>query len=347
MYKSFKDIALNITEEEYRNDGNLHYSSIATYARGGFSSIATLNEQKTSESLLFGSLVDALLTSSNKEFNEKYFVADFPEIPQSYVTMAEALFQKFEIVCKTLDTISDEAIITIADERSFYTNWKRETRIKAIREKCSLYYGLLQKAINKTIVDTETYEKASAAAFAFRENNATKWYFNKDNPFDGIERIYQCKLAAEFDGIPYSAMPDLLIVMHNEKKIIPCDIKTTSHKEYEFVDSFIKWGYWIQAEQYAAIIRATIDKDDYFRNFKIDNYRFLVINKDSLSPLVWEWPHSNECDNLIVNGKLFKSFKTLGKELYGYLLTQQSVPNGIVQYGINNIDNWIKTEQNG
>ena len=49
--KSLKEIALPITEEEYRNDGKLHYSTLATYERGGFSSLKTLFDRYQGEEL--------------------------------------------------------------------------------------------------------------------------------------------------------------------------------------------------------------------------------------------------------------------------------------------------------
>ena len=44
---------------------------------------------------------------------------------------------------------------------------------------------------------------------ALKGSDATKWYFAPDDPFDdSIERLYQGKFRATFDGLEYSCMAD-------------------------------------------------------------------------------------------------------------------------------------------
>ena len=82
--KSLKDIAWNVTEEEYRADSAYSYSTLAKFDREGFEKIDTLFDRVESPSLLFGSCVDTLLTDGQKAFDERFFVADFPDIPLCY-----------------------------------------------------------------------------------------------------------------------------------------------------------------------------------------------------------------------------------------------------------------------
>ena len=70
--KSLKDISLPITEDDYRNDGCMHYSAIASYDRGGFGAIPTLFDKKESPSLQLGSAVDLLITGTPEEFEQQY-----------------------------------------------------------------------------------------------------------------------------------------------------------------------------------------------------------------------------------------------------------------------------------
>ena len=81
--KSLKTISWNVSEETYRQDSALSYSTLAKYERGGFNSLPTLFDKVESPSLLFGSMVDTLLTDGQDAFNERFFVADFPEIPDT------------------------------------------------------------------------------------------------------------------------------------------------------------------------------------------------------------------------------------------------------------------------
>lgn len=138
----------------------------------------------------------------------------------------------------------------------------------------------------------------------------------------------------------------LAIIDHKNKVIYPCDLKTSGHFEYEFHKSFLDWSYYIQAAEYAAILKANLAKDDYFKDFKIMNYRFIVVNRKSLDPRVWEWPYTfTDVTVEIPNSKGYpyrlRNFKEIGKELYDYLNTSAKVPNGITNEP-NNIADWIK-----
>lgn len=347
MHKSFASIALPITEEEYRNDGNLHYSTLASFDRGGFDSIPTLGEKKESPSLLFGSIVDLMITGSREEFDKQYIIAEFATLKPAHLTVVKALFEKYHVQYPKLSKIPDADLLEVADSVEFGKTWKEATRINSIRTECEEYYNLMTLAEGKTVIDQQTYDEAAAAARALRSSPATAWYFAKDNPFDDIERVYQAKFKAEIDGIMYSCMADLIVIDHKEKKIYPCDLKTSSHKEHEFFLSFMDWRYYIQANQYAAIIKANIAKDDYFKDFEVMNYRFIVVNRTSLNPLVWEYPYTfTDVMVEIQNSKgypyHFRNFREIGKELHHYLETGQTVPDGINVEGTNNIVDWIK-----
>jgi len=347
MYKSLRNVALPITEEEYRNDGNFHYSTLATYERGGFPALATLGERKESPSLLFGSLVDCLITGTREEFDSLYLVAEYPHLEPANMEIAKVLFELYKNDYPRLAMIPEIDIITVSEQQNYHLNWKPETRAKVIKEKCEEYYSLLKIAENKTVVDAETYQSALNAVTALKEQPATKWYFADDNPFDNsLERVYQAKFKAEFEGITYSCMADLIVVDHTNKIVYPCDLKTSSHTEYEFFQSFMQWSYYIQAAEYAAILKDVLSKDEYFKDFTIMPYRFIVVNKNTLNPLVWEWPHTFDEGDITLtksNGYplILRNFKTIGKELKHYLEECPSVPNGISLTEPNNIEEWL------
>ena len=220
MHKLLKDIALPITEEEYRNDGNLHYSTLATYERGGFAAIPTLGEKKESPSLLFGSIVDTLLTGSQQEFDEKFFVADVGTLEPANIAITKALFNTYHSTYTRLSDIPAGEVIMMTEQESYHLNWKPETRVKVINEKCAEYYNMMLLAESKTVIDTETYNDALQAVAALKDSDATKWYFAQDNPFDNsIERLYQGKFKATFDGMTYSCMADIIVVDPKTKSI--------------------------------------------------------------------------------------------------------------------------------
>ena len=158
--KSLKDLALNITEEEYRKMPHLSYSTLAKYERGGFSSISTLFEPISTASTLYGQLVDTLITGTPEEFDSRFFVCDFPDIPDSIITIVKCLYNEYGNIHNDLSLINDKLIIHATDVYKYQPNWKAETRAKVIKEKGEEYYNLLFLAGDKTIVSTNDYNDA-------------------------------------------------------------------------------------------------------------------------------------------------------------------------------------------
>ena len=128
----------------------------------------------------------------------------------------------------------------------------------------------------------------------------------------------------------------LIVVDYEKKKIYPCDLKTSSHTEWDFEESFNQWGYNWQARLYWKLIRENLNKDPYFKDFSLEDYRFIVVNKKTLTPLVWEFPLTKAVGTLIdEKGNEYRDPCVIGKELRGYLDCKPPVPNGINKDGIN------------
>ena len=206
--KSLKDISWNISEEDYRKDPALSYSTLARFNREGFNNLNKLFDKIETPSLTFGSAVDSIITGGMEEFNERFIVADFPEIPDSIVKIVKRLFNSLKDRYTSLVKIPNDDIIYITQEESYQLNWKPETRAKVIKEKGSEYYDLLYIAGDKNILDTQTYLDVINSVDALKTNTATKYYFAEDNPYTNIRRYYQLKFKSVFDDINYRCMVD-------------------------------------------------------------------------------------------------------------------------------------------
>ena len=345
--KKLSDIALNITEEEYRADPALSYSTLSRFDREGFANIDKLFDKQDTPSLLLGSIVDTIITDGEDEFNNRFIVAEYPSIPDSIIQIIKELFNTYKDTCSNINLISNDAIISIAAQYNYQNNWKPETRAKVIKEKGFEYYNLLFISQDKTLVSQDMYNDALRMVDALRTSEATKWYFADNNPFEPeIERYYQLKFKATLHNVDYRIMADLIICNHKNKELILCDLKTSGHEEYSFASSFLTWNYSYQARLYARVIAENIKKDPYFKDFKLSNYRFIVVNKTTLNPLVWEFPYTFTTGDIRLetkNGyiKILKDPEYIGKELSYYLSTGQKVPIGINEVGTNNIVEWI------
>lgn len=347
MIKELKDIAWNISEEDYRKDPALSYSTLARYEREGFNNLEHLFDKLETPSLTFGSAVDAIITGGQEEFDKGFMVAEFPSTPDSITKMVKSLFSQYGDSYRSLITIPDDAIIKETEYQSYQMNWKPETRAKVIKEKGSEYYNLMYVAGDRTILDTNTYQDVCNAVRALKESASTKFYFAENNPFEPeIERFYQLKFKGEFGGVTYRNMADLIIVNHKEKWVKPCDLKTSSHAEWDFYKSFLQWRYDIQSRLYWAIIRQNMDKDEYFKDFKLLDYDFIVVNRKTLTPLVWTCPFTQSTGTLIFgrNGQIeFRSPFEIGVELHYYLSSRPKVPMGIEETKLNDLRRWLNT----
>lgn len=337
--KELKDIALPITEPEYRQRPELSYSTLSTYERSGFDGLDHLFDRVESPSLLFGSIVDTILTDGMDAFNEHYVVLDI-NVTDGGKDVCNKLLELYPN-STSFEEIPEECVSYAAKEAGF---WKADKWDK-IRYREVLKTGNIAEYFNalvssdRIVVDTFTYNDAIKCIEALRTSAATQGYFADNDPMSPVKRYYQLKFAAKFEGVGYRCMMDLAIVDYEDKKIIPCDLKTSGKPEWHFKESFEQWQYLIQARLYWRILKANLMNDPYFKDFTLEDYRFIVVNRKTLTPLVWEFPLTKTVGTLVDNeGKEFRDPFTIGKELQGYLNCRPRVPVGIDKDGINVID---------
>lgn len=345
--KSLRDISLQISEEEYRADPALSYSTLARYEREGFNNLDKLFDRIETPSLTFGSAVDSIITGGQEEFESRFLVAEFPSIPDTIMKIVNSVFREFHDIHSNLNSVPDTEIIHRASIFNYQPNWRPETRARVIKEKGSDYYNLLFIAEDKTILDTQTYQDVCNAVKVLKESNSTKYYFAEDNPFEpNIERLYQLKFKTVLNGIPYRCMFDELIVDYEKKYILPIDLKTssTNDREWDFPKHYLHWGYQIQNRLYVRILQNVLSKDNYFKDFKIWPYRDIIVVRGSNIPLVWEIPFTFSYGDIVL-GKhsdiLLRDPEDLGKELYAYLNSRTKVPKGIQEEGLNSMELWL------
>lgn len=341
MKKSLKDISWDVTEPEYRKDPSLSYSTIAKYNRGGFESLATLFDSISTPSLLFGSLVDCLATEP-EEFEQKYMVVDMPQLSDSLASIADELVSNYSMVNR-LDDIDEEVLAAIGARHDFWANDKyKATRVKKIKEGCEDYFQKSKRAEGRTLIPTELYKSAALCAERLKTDEHTSKYFVQE-VFSENELLYQLKFKGEYEGIPVRCMMDAVYVDHENKKIIPVDLKTSSSPPYKFPDSYLKWNYFIQSGLYSYILKQNLEKDEYFKDFEVSPYHFVVISKNHPHPLIWEDVLNFYEGSIMVDGKEYsRPWREVVKELWS-ILQQDTLPvNPLWVKGVNDIYSHIE-----
>lgn len=331
----FSDLSLPITEEEYRNMDCYSYSLLSKYEKVGFNGLDKLYEKIETPSLTFGSVVDTLITSD--DFSDKFVVYDIPSLSDTMNKIVNDIIENCNI--NQTKKIDDETILYFLDKYEYQKNWKNETRLKVFKEKT---FDIITFKLNetRTIISNETYLKAIETVIKLRQSPVTNKYFGD---FEReTEEYYQLKFKTELNGLSYKAMIDKIVIDNNNKTITLIDLKTTGYKEWEFYKPFVEYNYSIQARLYYRIIENII-KNTCYSDYSIKPFLFICINKDSLTPLIWE------CDFMKAVGELsfgtdkivrFRDPETIAKELDYYLNEKPKIPKDVNE--INNLRKFLE-----
>jgi hypothetical protein len=339
IIKELKDISWQVDEPTYRADPALSYSTLAKYEREGFDKLDKLFEHISTPSLTEGSAVDAIITGGEEEFNANFTVLDINLTDGGKDTCQQLL--AIGLPFNDFSEIPEEIVSNAAKAAGFWQadKWDK-VRYKKVLETGNIaeYYNAMLHS-NKTILNTETFQQILAMVRALRESPATAGYFADNDELSPIRRYYQLKFKATFEGVKYRIMADDILVDYERKVIWPTDLKTSGKAEWNFEHSFLQWSYMIQSRLYWRVIKANLMKDSYFKDFTLMPYRFIVVNKHTLTPLVWEFPLTKTVGTLVdEEGNEYRDPFEIGKELQGYLNLRPQVPNGITMEGVNTIN---------
>lgn len=338
--KSLKDLSLQISEEQYRENPALSYSLIATYEKGGFASIPHLYDKKESDALTFGLMVDTIITEGMEKFQEKFAVADFKIPSDSIKFVIDWLLEVREE--EFFEDIPNDVILTTCDLAEYQMRYKADTRLSKIKSEGETYYNTVRQIGNRTVVSDDVYQEVLAVVGALKSHTQTSKYLQHTKENSDVEFLYQQKFLTNLDGLDVRCMFDLLIVSHSKKVIIPIDLKTSSMLEYDFPKKYLENRYDLQSRLYCRILKNIIKDDEYFKDFTITNFRFMVINKNNRLPLMFTDDYSfveGDIEIKFKSGskKILRNPVTIGKELRDYLNKESVVPEWIDIYGLNSI----------
>lgn len=336
IQKELSSISWQVPESTYRADPALSYSTLAKYEREGFDKLDKLFEHISTPSLTEGSAVDAIITGGEKEFNDNFTVLDITLTDGGKDTCQQLI--NMSLPFQNFHEIPEQVVSNAAKNAGFWQadKWDK-IRYRKVLETGNIadYYNALLHS-NKTIIDSKTFDSVMAMVRALRESPSTAQYFADNDSLSPIRRYYQLKFKARFEGVNYRCMADMIAVDYEKKIIYPTDLKTSGKTEWNFEHSFLQWSYMIQSRLYWRVIKANLMQDDYFKDFTLMPYRFIVVNKHSLTPLVWEFPLTKSIGTLVDDeGNEYRDPFEIGKELQGYLNLRPPVPNGINKDGVN------------
>lgn len=281
---NIKSIFTNNNEQDYWTLHGINHSLIVDFENNGPCVLdRNYKKQKSTDAMIFGSLLDCLLTQP-QEFLKRYHVVDDEKVVSDKFINAfyDIYFEKRNI--KSLIEISSDKLYTIAKiYELFPTCKKKETIINKFLEMDASFKEYIN-ARNKKIIKRSIYSAVVDCVDVLLKSDMTSWIFNKKHDI-----YYQVKLCSSIAHTDIKCMFDFIVVDHENKKILPFDLKYISYPEHQFLQqSFYKFRYYREAELYMYILKKL--GNTYFSDYTIEDFRFLVINDETKTPIIYKFP---------------------------------------------------------
>ena len=285
----FINKVLTIPDEEYRQIPAFSYSLLKSLDDDGPRAIS--NPKKLSgEALVFGSLVDMMLTAP-EHLDEKFYNHPITAPTASLLQLADALLLDAIVMDLPYEEITDDdVIVNKIGALKLWTNIVDTTKLKA-KYDTDIFWDYIRESIaakGKIIISQETLDAATHCANVLLTHEFTKEFFTER---EGIEILKQASILYTFKGIKGKARIDLLVIDHNTKTIHVFDIKTGAELPSKFEISFYKYKYYLQVISYLLAVQSVCETNEEFKDYKIDTFKFLYISKKlSDVPVIWNVP---------------------------------------------------------
>ena len=242
------------------------------------------------DAMNFGSMFDSLMFDTYTEFTSKYRVSQYenPWTDRRYNTgkFTYALGQIMQDVLANDATADLETMFMQAYTQSGIKSPKVYDLIAEFvqvggRDWASEY--MMAKTI--TLVTQEDYNKAAAMKAMLINNKYVGDMFVTDVPEshtvlrNNIEIIYQMNISFILEDIECKALPDIVIIDHENKTIQVVDLKTTSSYDHSVMSSFMKFGYDYQAAWYTLALKAVTQQAGPLHGYTVSpSFLFVFID---------------------------------------------------------------------
>jgi hypothetical protein len=268
-------------------------------------------DEKETESLVFGSLLDIMLFTPDK-FDKKFFVSEMPKLPSPALkwileeTYAR-IHRQYELVDVdnmppsfirdfSLDS-NRELVLQVAAEyrdgekTGWYSNLNPNTRFDKINAEFD-YYHLLVLTGDRKIISKTMHEEAKEQMAILCADECTKPYFIQE---EGETLLHQFEIMTdrEFQSgdvtvmLPLKGALDIVRINHKAKTIQVADLKTSSDA-HNFLQSILKYGYAFQQSFYNFLIECWVEANPQYSHYKVLPPINIVIDSSRV-PLIFEY----------------------------------------------------------
>lgn len=258
----------NISDEEYFKIEALSHSLLSRYKNEGMKCEEPID---SNQSLLFGSLVDTMIT--NQKDLSSYVIID-----KMTDSEADLLRDMAEVQDQKQGELTDDDLLLIANQQQWRANWKDQTRLEKLR----LIYSNVKGKSGVNLIPMNMYQDAVNCVCALRNTTITNDILScQDKTI-----VFQGAVISDYLGYMFRSKFDIVLIDEQNKTIYPYDLKTTSKPEYEFMYSFVKFGYDLQARIYMSLLKQRLS-DLGMSDWTIKQFTFIVVNRAEPNPMLY------------------------------------------------------------
>jgi len=291
----------DILDNDETIDLSLSYSRISDFDRNGPKALLQKIHSEN-EGMKHGSVVDILLTDkicNTDVFNYEYVVYDENKPTATLGNLCDIILNNY------LEVPSKDVVFEIISKNNF---WSRTKNIDLLTQEFDKpefwdYLKIKFETKDKKVVTKEEYDKALNSVEILLNHPYTKDIFNNN-----LENYYQFKINFEYKGFIFKGLLDKLTIDHKNKIVFMEDIKTGVPKSLDFMESFLKYRYYLQECVYTKAFEY-ICKELNLNNYTLAPFKFIYISRSESFPLIYEV--SKKWHNAAISG-----FKLAGKYKY-------------------------------
>lgn len=277
--------------QRYHSSNAIGHTKIVNFETYGPTALRKDFILRPTDAMEFGSIVDTLLTRGS-EFTNVYYIPSL----KIKTTPSESVFVDY-IVSHQYNpyTLTDEELLEILNQCKTYVMYTKNTdaRIAKAKQLFPLIVERLQNA-SKKVITSEQFKEATDCINAIKTSDITKCLFEDPNKL-----LFQVELIDR--NLDIHCLFDMIYVDFENKTIHPIDLKCVSYSERDFLsNSFYKFKYYRQAELYMHILQQNLDHCDV-EEWKIAPFKFLVVCRNTLSPMLYEFPVKYNNNKLVIS----------------------------------------------
>jgi len=279
---------------------SLSFSRLSDFDRNGPKTL----EKKisiNSHSLTIGSLVDDMI-NPNTNIGDIYYKFDGEKPTATLGKLVNIIIENYT------EEPSQEIIVDIIKKNKFWGNIKDPDILmkKWDNEEFWEYIKSYYESNGRIIVTTSDLVLAEDLSNIIKTHEFSKYIFNTNK---NRKIYYQQDFEIIYNNVKFRGILDFVIVDLKKKEIEFIDLKTGKDPSLEFMNSFIKYRYYLQESLYVKAFDHICEKLKLNpKEFKLLPFKFLYMSKSERIPLIYTV--SNKWHEAAING-----FKTN----YGYV----------------------------